>query len=174
MFKLVILFNLLIFGNDSLTKSESQFQGIWLDVRYWCHTFMCSGSTNSGSKSELTEKVDDQHHGTSKARLEWFGFCQLKTNPVTPPWYRLQSWGTLTLEGWFPCRVELNPNKTQLDQLIKVFRIQLGLIFRAGAKLCMRVALQDQRSPPLPQWGMGTEEIYIFKYILIRPIGLIF
>ncbi len=38
-------------------------------------------STNSGSKPELTKKVDDQHHGTNKAGLEWF--CQLEPNPVT-------------------------------------------------------------------------------------------
>ncbi len=42
---------------------------------------MCTCSTNSGSKPELTKKVDDQHHGTNKAGLVWF--CQLKTYPVT-------------------------------------------------------------------------------------------
>ncbi|ROI62454.1 Chimeric ERCC6-PGBD3 protein [Anabarilius grahami] len=43
----------------------------WLvatDVTHSCHAFM--RSTNSGSKPELTEKVDDQHHGTNKAGLE--------------------------------------------------------------------------------------------------------
>ncbi len=29
-------------------------------------------------KPELTEKVDDQLHGTNKARLEWFGFVNSK------------------------------------------------------------------------------------------------
>jgi len=32
---------------------------------------------NSGSKPEMTEKVDDQHHGTNKV---WFGFVNLKLN----------------------------------------------------------------------------------------------
>ncbi len=29
-------------------------------------------------KPELTEKVDNQHHGTKKAGLEWFGFVNSK------------------------------------------------------------------------------------------------
>ncbi len=29
-------------------------------------------------KPEFTEKVDDQHHGTNKAGLEWFGFVNSK------------------------------------------------------------------------------------------------
>jgi len=29
-------------------------------------------------KPELTEKVDDQHHGTNKAWLDWFGFVNSK------------------------------------------------------------------------------------------------
>jgi len=33
---------------------------------------------NSGSKPELTEKVEDQHHGTNKAWLDWFGFVNSK------------------------------------------------------------------------------------------------
>ncbi len=42
---------------------------------------MCTCSTNSGSKPELTKKIDDQHHGANKAESEWFGL--VKTNPVT-------------------------------------------------------------------------------------------
>jgi len=34
------------------------------------------------SKPELAEWVDDQHHGTNKAWLDWFGFVN-KTDPVT-------------------------------------------------------------------------------------------
>jgi len=37
---------------------------------------------NSRSKPELTEKVDDQHYGTNKAWLDWFGFVN-STNPAT-------------------------------------------------------------------------------------------
>jgi len=33
---------------------------------------------NSGSKSELTEKVDDQYHSDNKAWLDWFGFVNSK------------------------------------------------------------------------------------------------
>ncbi len=70
-FKFIIFFNL-------LTLSKTFNQGSWLAVRRWCHTFMCMRSINSGSKPELTEKVDDQHHGTNKAGLEWFGFVNSK------------------------------------------------------------------------------------------------
>jgi len=48
------------------------------------HVIGCSllmSHLNSGSKPELTEKVDDQHHGTNKASLDWF--CQLETNHAT-------------------------------------------------------------------------------------------
>ncbi len=31
-----------------------------------------------GTQGELTEKVDDQLHGTNKARLEWFCFVNSK------------------------------------------------------------------------------------------------
>ncbi len=52
-----------------------------------------------------------------------------------------------------PAEFSSNPNQTHLKRLIKVFRMQLGIFFpgffRVGAKLCRRVALQDQRSPPL-------------------------
>ncbi len=52
-----------------------------------------------------------------------------------------------------PAGVSSNPNQTHLNGLIKVFRMQLDIFFsgffRVGAKLCRRVALQDQRSPPL-------------------------
>ncbi len=72
-------FKLILFYNP-LTFSKAFNQGLWLAVLQWCHTYMCS--TNSGSKPELTKRVDDQHHGTNKAGLQWFG-CQLETNPVT-------------------------------------------------------------------------------------------
>ncbi len=66
-----------------------------------------------------------------------------------------QGWGTLILEGRCPAEFSSNPNQTHLKQLIKVFRMQLGIFFpgffRVGGKLCRRVALQDQRSPPLQQ-----------------------
>ncbi|XP_067253048.1 natural killer cell receptor 2B4-like [Chanodichthys erythropterus] len=38
-------------------------------------------TNREGSKPELTEKVDDQHHGTNKAGLEWFGFVNSKLIP---------------------------------------------------------------------------------------------
>ncbi len=37
-------------------------------------TFICTRSITSGSKPELTKKVDDQLRGTNKSRLDWFGF----------------------------------------------------------------------------------------------------
>ncbi len=77
------LFNLLTFKKrvlnlaGSLARSESHV---------FCVVIGCSpvmshihvDFTNSGSKPELTKKVDDQHHGTNKAGLEWFGFVNLK------------------------------------------------------------------------------------------------
>ncbi len=78
-----------------------------------------------------------------------------------------QGWGTLILEGRCPAEFSSNPNQTHLKQLIKVFRMQLGIFlpwfFRFGAKLCRRVALQDQRSPPLA-YSM-IKYFYIFFHI---------
>ncbi len=73
--------------------------------------------------------------------------------PVRFLCYIEQGWGTLIPEGRCPAEFSSNPNQTHLNQLIKVFRMQLGIFFqgffRVGAKLCRRAALQDQRSPPL-------------------------
>jgi len=55
----------------------------------------------TGSNPELTEKVEDQHHGTNKAWLDWFGFVnsklilqtefvQLAYHHGTDPWFHRQ------------------------------------------------------------------------------------
>jgi len=46
---------------------------VWLFATYVTHKLL-----NSRSKPELTKKVDDQHHGTNKAWLDWFGFVNSK------------------------------------------------------------------------------------------------
>ncbi len=40
-----------------------------------------------------------------------------------------QGWATLILEGRVPAEFSSNPNQTHLNQLIKVFRMQLGIFF---------------------------------------------
>jgi len=39
-----------------------------------------------GSKPELTEKVDDQHHGTNKAWLDWFEFGFVNSKLILQTW----------------------------------------------------------------------------------------
>ncbi len=43
-----------------------------------------------------------------------------------------QGWETLILEGHSPAEFSSNPNQTHLNQLIKVFRMQLGIFFPQG------------------------------------------
>ncbi len=74
MFKFLIFFNLLTFGSEShetLSREVShsfKAGGCLLLMSYFCVSCF----------SELTEKVDDQRHGTNKAGLDWFGFVNTK------------------------------------------------------------------------------------------------
>jgi len=48
-----------------------------MSITFSQHVIGCSllmTHLNSGSKPELTEKGHDQHNGTNKAWLDWFGF----------------------------------------------------------------------------------------------------
>ncbi len=61
-----------------------KFQGMWLAVYYWCHTFMCMCFINSGSSLSWQRKLMISFMVPTKP--DWSGlvwFCQLKTNPVT-------------------------------------------------------------------------------------------
>ncbi len=71
----------------------------------------------------------------------------------SPKWRYTRGGERWSWRACVPAGFSSNPNQTHLNQLIKVFRMQLGFFFlgffRVGNKLCRRVALQDQRSPPL-------------------------
>ncbi len=63
-FKFLIFFNLLTFNKrvlnlaGSLAWSESHpCSVLWLAVPRWCHTFMCTRSTNSGSSLSWQRKL---------------------------------------------------------------------------------------------------------------------
>jgi len=66
--------------------------------------------------------------------------------------YLCQGWATLVMEDHCPTEFSFNPNETNLNKLIEVFRIarklQAGDFFRVGAKLCSTVALKDRNAHP--------------------------
>ncbi len=74
-FKFLIFFNLLTFNKQVLNLSREvnhTCSVLWLAVRCWCHTFMCTCSINSGSASWYPQ---------SQIGMVWF--CQLKIYPIT-------------------------------------------------------------------------------------------
>ncbi len=83
-FKFLIFFNLLTFNKrvlnlaGSLARSESHLLCVVIGYSPLMSHIHVHTLHYLRIKPELTEKVDDQHHGTNKARLEWFSFVNSK------------------------------------------------------------------------------------------------
>ncbi len=99
MFKFLIFFNLLTFNKEfwiSLAVSwevNHTCSVLWLAVRRWCHTFMCTHSINSGSNLSWQRKLMNSFMVPRKP--DWSGLV-LSTQNLSynsefvhlPSWYR--------------------------------------------------------------------------------------
>ncbi len=74
-----------------------------------------------------------------------------------------QGWGTLILEGGVPAVFSSNPNQTHLNQLIEVFRMQLGVFFQGFLGLELNSAREwpSRINVPHPCFKGSTSNVLV-------------
>ncbi len=74
------MFWILLGLSREVNHTCSVLRGMWLAVRHWCHIFMCTHSTNSGSKPSLGWQSKLMISITVQTKPDWSGLVLTTQN----------------------------------------------------------------------------------------------